>query len=84
MMQNDTDRQGVDGEREVGGFTSQECGYGYTRLDRGWCWETLGRNRQDARIAHIPPTLRLLGKSRFHVTSTLAVSTFQESNNYHL
>lgn len=86
-MQNGTDRQGVYGVSQ-----GQGGGRVYTvrNVDvdtqewtgRVMLGNTLGRNRQDARVLHIPPTLRLLRKSRFHIASTLAVSSSRERSTF--
>lgn len=47
---------------------------------------TLGRNRQDARFFHIPPTLILLRKSHFtsSLPETRLANKFLRENNLHL
>lgn len=62
-------------DHEGGGFTRSgmwECGSRYARMDREGCARsTLDRNRLDARVFHMPSTLRFLRKSCLRVTSTL-------------
>lgn len=82
-MQKETDRQGVDGVRQGQGGGRVYAVRNVDTDTRDWTGRvmlgnTLGRNRHDARVLHIPPTLQTPRKVTFsHYFHTTGLQVFK-------